>query len=75
MRAASKPTLALIGVVAALAACRQAPTDQNMAVDNQAAAPAEIEALPPDESAATPTNQLVNGDDVASNVDEPTNSD
>lgn len=74
MRAANKAQLALIGIAAALTACRQAPADQNIAVENQAAAPTEIEALPPDESAATPAGELANGDDEAANVAAPSNS-
>lgn len=74
MRAANRAQLTLIGLAAALTACRQAPSDQNIAIDNQAAAPTEIEALPPDESSATPTSELTNGDDEAANVDEPSNS-
>ena len=73
MRAASKTQLALIGVTAAITACRQAPADHNVAAENQAAAPTEIEALPPDESSATPSD-LANGDDEAANVAGPSNS-
>ena len=40
----------------ALSACSEAPKD---AVTNNAAT--DVEALPPDESAATPTDELVNG--------------
>ena len=75
MRAANKAQLALIGLAAAIPACRQAPADQNIAVENQAAAPTEIEALPPDDSAAGPTNELANGDEQAANVAAPSNSD
>ena len=72
MRAASKAQLAIVGIAAALTACRQAPADHNAAVENQAAAPTEIEALPPDESAAT--GELANGDDEAANVGAASNS-
>jgi hypothetical protein len=42
--------------------------DQNIAIDqgvpdNQVAGNADIETLPPDESSATPSNQLQNGSD------------
>ena len=75
MRAAIKIPLALIGLAAASTACRQAPPEQNIAMENGEGIPADIEALPPDESTATPTNDLANGDDEASNVDEPSNAD
>ena len=75
MRVANNAQLALFALAAALTACRQAPPNQNIAVDNQAAAPTEIEALPPDESAATPTAELANGDDEAANVGAQSNSD
>jgi hypothetical protein len=46
----------------------QQAQDQTMAIDegvpqNQVAGNAEIETLPPDESSATPSNQLQNGFD------------
>jgi hypothetical protein len=74
MRAANRLRLVLIGLAAATAACRQSPPEQNLAAVNKAATPTDIEALPPDESAATPTNELNAGDDEASNVDEPSNA-
>jgi hypothetical protein len=52
----------LIGL-AAVAACSKAPQDQNFAFDNNAATSADVEALPPDESSETPSNELVNGTD------------
>lgn len=64
MRAADRP-LALLVLGLALAACDRAPSD---ASTNNAAV-MEIEALPPDESVATPTNELVNGADEPSNTD------
>ena len=73
MRAALRTPLILIGLAAA-SACRQSPPEENMAVENSAAAPTDIEALPPDESVATPTNELDSGDDEASNVDQPSNA-
>jgi hypothetical protein len=62
MRIATK-FLVLGGALAALAACKQ-QSDQNIAVDN-IAANADVEALPPDESSATPSNELMNGTDNA----------
>jgi hypothetical protein len=62
MRIATK-FLVLGGVVAALAACKQ-QSDQNIAVDN-IAANADVEALPPDESSTTTSNELINGTDNA----------
>jgi hypothetical protein len=57
-------------LLAALTGCHGSKPQQNAvadanleAVDNGTAAPAEVEALPADESSATPSNQLVNGDD------------
>jgi hypothetical protein len=72
MSAATRTLLVLIGLAVATAACRPTPQEQN--IENSAAATTEIEALPPDESMATPTNELANGDDEASNVDQPSNS-
>ena len=62
MRNAHK-LLLLIGS-AALAACQQKASDQSIAVSNNTVG-ADIEALPPDESSATPTDELANGDDNA----------
>ncbi len=74
MRVVPRALLALIGLAAA-SACRQSPAEQNIALENSAAGMTEIEALPPDESTATPTNELANGDDEASNVGQPANAD
>ena len=63
MRDASKLMLVLT-VAAGLAACNK-PANENVVVDNDAATPADVEALPPDESSATPSNELVNGEDNA----------
>ena len=52
-----------IGLAFLLAACSKQPSDQNIVVDNGIPANADIEMLPPDESSATPSNELVNGDD------------
>ena len=73
MHAAIKMALAMIGVTAAITACRQAPADRNVAVENQAAAPTEIEALPPDDTAATPDGEIANDDQA--NVAAQSNSD
>ena len=72
MRAAVR-TLKTVLVVSLAAAggCQQKQPDQNVTIDN--AAPADIEALPPDESSATPTNELENGADNA-DVAEPDNT-
>ncbi|MBA3526727.1 MAG: hypothetical protein H0T82_07390 [Sphingomonas sp.] len=60
MRDATR-TLLVAGAAAGLAACGggEGSQDQNIAIDN--IGEAEIEALPADESSATPTNVLVNG--------------
>jgi hypothetical protein len=58
--------LALLALAAAaLAGCnrQQPPPEQNIVIDNEVDANAEIETLPPDESSTIPSNQLVNGDD------------
>jgi hypothetical protein len=73
MHAVSR-TLLISIALASVAACRQSPPVDNLAVENTAAAPTDVESLPPDESAATPTNELANGDDEASNVDQSANS-
>jgi hypothetical protein len=47
------PKLALLAIVlATAAACRPSASDQNIMIDNNAAANADIELLPPDESSA-----------------------
>ena len=60
--------LIALAFAAALAGChknqsQQAPDENLVAMDNEAVPPADIDTLPPDESSATPSNQLVNGDD------------
>lgn len=62
MRAAIRMML-MVGIAMAAACHKQAQSDQNIVVDNGLMANADIEALPPDESSATPSNQLANGDD------------
>ena len=60
------PELFLIAVVSiALGACQKDRSDQNIIVDNDVVANADIEALPPDESSGTPDDQLANGADNA----------
>jgi hypothetical protein len=63
----------------ALAGCnrQQPPPEQNIVMDNSVAANADIETLPPDESSATPSNQLANGDDNpdVNDLEAPANSD
>jgi hypothetical protein len=54
--------------VSVLAGCHKSAPRQNadanqLALNNAAGPPPDIEALPADESSATPSNQLVNGDD------------
>ena len=67
MRNAHK-VLALLFGIAALSAC-QKQQDENVAIDNDAATPTDVEALPPDESSETPTNELINGADNADVAD------
>jgi uncharacterized membrane protein YebE (DUF533 family) len=61
MRAAVKTLLIAMGALA-MAACQKTQSEQNIAIDNLAAN-ADVEALPPDESSETPSNELVNGAD------------
>ena len=56
--------LSVSGAILAVAACQKNQSDQNIAVDN-IAANADVEALPPDESSGTPSNELINGADNA----------
>ena len=63
MRNVTKAPTLLVALLA-FAACSDRST-QNVAIDINNASPAEIEALPPDESSATPTNELENGADNA----------
>jgi hypothetical protein len=77
MRAAVRTlkTVLVISLAAAGGCSKGQPQDQNVAMGN-AAAPADIEALPPDESSATPSNELQNGTDNADVSDlNTTNSD
>ena len=56
-------TLLLIGVAAAVPACKKNQADQNIAITNNIPDNADVEALPPDESSETPTNELATGTD------------
>jgi hypothetical protein len=60
-------TVTLIGLAAAgLAACGKAPSeDQNILIDTNVPADAEIEALPPDEGNGAPVEEV---DDNATNT-------
>jgi hypothetical protein len=64
MRDANRLILVL-GVAAAIAACNKPANENNVVIDNDAATPTDVEALPPDESSGTPSDQLVNGADNA----------
>lgn len=57
--------LAFAAAAALLTACQQQQDDTNILVTNEVPPGAEFETLPPDESVATPTDELRNG------VDEP----
>jgi hypothetical protein len=59
-------TVLLVGVAATVPACKKNQAEQNIVVSNNIMDNADIEALPPDESSETPTNELSTGDD---NVD------
>ena len=59
MRVAVK--IVLLAAVAGLSACGEPASDPETNEAARAAAPTEVEALPPDESVATPTQDLANG--------------
>jgi hypothetical protein len=65
--------------IAGLAGCGQSQQqpEQNIVIDNEIDANAVIETLPPDESSAIPSNQLVNGADNpdVNDLDGSSNSD
>ena len=67
MRAASAILILALPALALGACQKKASTDQNIAidqpVDNEMLANADIEALPPDESSGTSSNELENGTD------------
>lgn len=60
MRNVTRAALLLAGACA-LPACSRDASDQNIMVDNNVAADADIEALPADESSATASDDLANG--------------
>ena len=65
MRAATKMLL-VAGAALAIAGCKKEQVaQQNEVAANEVSPNADIEALPADESSATPSNELVNGDDYA----------
>jgi hypothetical protein len=53
------------GVMAAAACNKSQPQEQNIAINDNNMAGADVETLPPDESVGTPSNQLINGADNA----------
>jgi hypothetical protein len=65
MRVATK-LLLVAGAALAIAGCKKEQlAEQNEVAANEISANADIEALPADESSATPSNELVNGADNA----------
>jgi uncharacterized lipoprotein YajG len=63
MRGATK-ILLFAAATLALAGChKQPPQNQNIIVDNNLPANADVEALPQDESSEISSNELANGDD------------
>jgi hypothetical protein len=62
MQGARKLIAPLFSVVL-ISACQQQRSDQNIMIDNNVVSSADVEAVPPDESSATPTDELVNGVD------------
>jgi hypothetical protein len=67
MRNAHK-LIPLFIVATFVGACQQEQSDQNIVITNNSAG-ADIEALPPDESSTTPTDELINGNDNAEVAD------
>jgi len=67
MRSAHK-LIPLLVMAAGLGACQREQSDQNITINNNIAG-ADIEALPPDESSVTPTDELENGTDNADVAD------
>jgi hypothetical protein len=63
MRDASKSIVVVLAAAAALGACKQSASENNVAIDINNAAPGDIEQLPPDESVDTSSNELINGAD------------
>ena len=62
-------TALLVGLAVALPACQKNQPDQNISITNNIPADADIEALPPDESSETTTNELAGGSDNADVTD------
>ena len=58
--------LLLVGALGLAACSKRDPVADE--ANNVAAVPSEVDVLPPDESVATPTNELENGDDEDSNL-------
>jgi hypothetical protein len=58
-------TIVLIGAALSVGACQKSQEDQNITITNEIPANADVEALPPDESAGTPADQLETGSDNA----------
>ena len=57
-----------------LAACGRDDSEQNIVITNEIPANADIEALPADESATTPSDELANGSASPSDDTENTDS-
>ena len=57
----------VLAAAAALAGCQQEPSDQNIAITNNAAG-ADIEALPPDEGSASSPEDVANADAAEANT-------
>jgi hypothetical protein len=71
--------LILLALLPAIAGChkeqaQQTPDPNIVGIDNDAGTPTDVDTLPPDESSATPSNQLVNGDDSPDVNDTSTNN-
>ncbi|GAA4755561.1 hypothetical protein GCM10023264_23690 [Sphingomonas daechungensis] len=60
------PIVAISSILSMVACSGRDPVDDG--ANNAAAGPAEVDVLPPDESATTPTNELESGDDEPSNA-------
>ena len=75
MRVANKPWLVLIGLAAAPPPAARRPRNRISAVQECAATTTTSKPFLPTRASRTPTDELTNGDDEASNVNEPANSD
>jgi hypothetical protein len=58
-------TLLLVGTALSVAACQKNQANDSITITDNIPANADIEALPPDESSGTPSDQLANGEDNA----------